>query len=99
MVYRRATISNCPLFYRKQSPINKLLESTVLTDAFILFSDVLQELDDAYERYRRETDPQQRRRLQLAIQRALIRSQELGDEKIQIAGQMVSDLCLVLLTI
>lgn len=53
------------------------------------YQDVLQELDDAYERYRRESDPQQRRRLQLAIQRALIRSQELGDEKIQIAGQMV----------
>lgn len=53
------------------------------------FVDVLKELDDAYERYRRESDSLQRRKLQLAIQRALIRSQELGDEKIQIAGQMV----------
>lgn len=53
------------------------------------FADVLQELDDAYERYRRESDSLQRRKLQLSIQRALIRSQELGDEKIQIAGQMV----------
>lgn len=53
------------------------------------FADVLKELDDAYERYRRESDSLQRRKLQLAIQRALIRSQELGDEKIQIAGQMV----------
>lgn len=53
------------------------------------FADVLKELDDAYERYRRESDTLQRRKLQLAIQRALIRSQELGDEKIQIAGQMV----------
>lgn len=53
------------------------------------YQDVLQELDDAYERYHRETDPVQRRRLQLSIQRVLIRSQELGDEKIQIAGQMV----------
>lgn len=52
-------------------------------------ADVLKELDDAYERYRRETDSLQRRKLQLSIQRALIRSQELGDEKIQIAGQMV----------
>lgn len=51
--------------------------------------DVLKELDDAYERYRRESDSLQRRKLQLSIQRALIRSQELGDEKIQIAGQMV----------
>ncbi|KAI3355821.1 hypothetical protein L3Q82_004384 [Scortum barcoo] len=53
------------------------------------YQDVLKELDDAYERYRRETDSLQRRKLQLSIQRALIRSQELGDEKIQIAGQMV----------
>lgn len=53
------------------------------------YQDVLKELDDAYERYRRESDPLQRRRLQLSIQRVLIRSQELGDEKIQIAGQMV----------
>lgn len=52
-------------------------------------TDVLKELDDAYERYRRESDSLQRRKLQMSIQRALIRSQELGDEKIQIAGQMV----------
>lgn len=52
-------------------------------------ADVLKELDDAYDRYRRETDSLQRRKLHLSIQRALIRSQELGDEKIQIAGQMV----------
>lgn len=53
------------------------------------YQDVLKELDDAYERYCRETDSVQRRKLQVSIQRALIRSQELGDEKIQIAGQMV----------
>lgn len=56
---------------------------------FFFLSDVLKELDDAYDRYRRESDSLQRRKLQLSIQRALIRSQELGDEKIQIAGQMV----------
>lgn len=55
----------------------------------VSLADVLKELDDAYERYRRESDSLQRRKLQLSIQRALIRSQELGDEKIQIAGQMV----------
>lgn len=59
-----------------------------------LFADALKELDDAYERYCRETDSAQRRKLQLSIQRALIRSQELGDEKIQIAGQMVIALAL-----
>lgn len=56
---------------------------------FLSLADVLKELDEAYERYRRESDSLQRRKLQLSIQRALIRSQELGDEKIQIAGQMV----------
>ncbi|XP_053732816.1 inhibitor of growth protein 1 [Synchiropus splendidus] len=53
------------------------------------YQDVLKELDEAYERYCKESDSIQRRKLQLSIQRALIRSQELGDEKIQIAGQMV----------
>lgn len=64
----------------------------IFSSKFVLISslaDVLKELDDAYERYRRESDSLQRRKLQLSIQRALIRSQELGDEKIQIAGQMV----------
>lgn len=56
---------------------------------YILLADILKELDDAYERYQQESDSHQRRKLQLSIQRALIRSQELGDEKIQIAGQMV----------
>lgn len=62
---------------------------SVLIFFFFFLSDVLKELDDAYDRYRRESDSLQRRKLQLSIQRALIRSQELGDEKIQIAGQMV----------
>lgn len=53
------------------------------------YQDVLKELDEAYEKYCRETDSVQRRKLQLSIQRTLIRSQELGDEKLQIAGQMV----------
>jgi hypothetical protein len=66
-----------------------LVSAALLTVSLCLCSDVLKELDEAYERYRREADPLQRRRLQLAIQKVLIRSQELGDEKIQIAAQMV----------
>ena len=62
----------------------------IFDDHLSSLPDVLKELDDAYERYRKESDSLQRRKLQLSIQRALIRSQELGDEKIQIAGQMVS---------
>lgn len=46
-------------------------------------------MDEAYEKHRHESDPLQRRRLLHCIQRSLIRTEELGDEKIQIAGQMV----------
>ncbi|XP_025027558.1 inhibitor of growth protein 1 isoform X2 [Python bivittatus] len=51
--------------------------------------EILKELDDYYEKFKRETDAVQKRRLLHCIQRALIRSQELGDEKIQIVSQMV----------
>ncbi|KAL0183852.1 hypothetical protein M9458_019548, partial [Cirrhinus mrigala] len=50
---------------------------------------ILNELDEAYEKHRQESDPAQRRRLLHCIQRSLIHTEELGDEKIQIAGQMV----------
>ncbi|GAA6105190.1 inhibitor of growth protein 1 isoform X1 [Tachysurus ichikawai] len=53
------------------------------------YQEILKELDEAYQKHRQEEDPVQRRRLLHCIQRALIRSQELGDEKIQLAGQMV----------
>ncbi|XP_032352524.1 inhibitor of growth protein 1 isoform X1 [Camelus ferus] len=52
-------------------------------------SEILKELDEYYEKFQRETDGAQRRRVLPCIQRALIRSQELGDEKIQIVSQMV----------
>lgn len=53
------------------------------------FSEVLRELNDVYEKHRLESDPVQRRRLLQHIQRSLALTQELGDEKLQIAGQMV----------
>ncbi|KAK9969679.1 hypothetical protein ABG768_027831 [Culter alburnus] len=53
------------------------------------YQEILDELDEAYEKHRHESDPVQRRRLLHCIQRSLIRTEELGDEKIQIAGQMV----------
>ncbi|KAL7882126.1 hypothetical protein AOLI_G00089750 [Acnodon oligacanthus] len=53
------------------------------------YQEILKELNDAYERHRQESDPVLRRRLLHCIQRSLIHAQELGDEKIQIAGQMV----------
>lgn len=51
--------------------------------------EILKELDDYYEKFKREADGTQKRRVLHCIQRALIRSQELGDEKIQIVSQMV----------
>ncbi|XP_018412507.1 PREDICTED: inhibitor of growth protein 1 [Nanorana parkeri] len=53
------------------------------------YQEILKELDDYYEKFRRESDAIQKRRLLQFIQRALIRSQELGDDKIQIVSQMV----------
>ncbi|KAG8517005.1 Inhibitor of growth protein 1 [Galemys pyrenaicus] len=53
------------------------------------YQDVLRELDEHYEKLKREPDGALKRRLLHCIQRALIRSQELGDEKIQIVSQMV----------
>ncbi|XP_054934882.1 inhibitor of growth protein 1-like [Physeter macrocephalus] len=53
------------------------------------YQEILQELDEYYEKFKRETDSTQRRRVLRCIQRALIQSQELGEEKIQIVSQMV----------
>ncbi|XP_035267371.1 inhibitor of growth protein 1 isoform X1 [Anguilla anguilla] len=53
------------------------------------YQEVLKELDEIYEKHKKESDPVQRKRLTHCLQRALIRSQELGDEKIQIVSQMV----------
>ncbi|XP_043333425.1 inhibitor of growth protein 1 isoform X1 [Cervus canadensis] len=50
---------------------------------------ILKELDEYYEKFKREADGTQKRRALHCIQRALIRSQELGDEKIQLVSQMV----------
>ncbi|XP_051566517.1 inhibitor of growth protein 1 isoform X2 [Myxocyprinus asiaticus] len=59
----------------------------MVTDCFS--GEILTELDEAYEKHRYESDPAQKRRLLHCIQRSLIRTEELEDEKIQIAGQMV----------
>ncbi|XP_052003907.1 inhibitor of growth protein 1-like [Xyrauchen texanus] len=53
------------------------------------YQEILTELDEANEKHRHESDPAQKRRLLHCIQRSLIRTEELEDEKIQIAGQMV----------
>lgn len=53
------------------------------------YQEILKELDEYYEKFKREMDGPQRKRVLYCIQRALIRIQELGDEKIQIVSQMV----------
>uniref|UniRef100_G1QBQ3 Inhibitor of growth protein n=1 Tax=Myotis lucifugus TaxID=59463 RepID=G1QBQ3_MYOLU len=53
------------------------------------FLETLKEIDDVYEKYKKEDDSNQKKRLQQHLQRALINSQELGDEKIQIVTQML----------
>uniref|UniRef100_A0A673J0N5 Inhibitor of growth protein n=1 Tax=Sinocyclocheilus rhinocerous TaxID=307959 RepID=A0A673J0N5_9TELE len=58
---------------------------------FSVISELLKELDEAYEKHCHEEDPIRRRCLLHCIQRALIQSQELGDEKIQLASQMVEN--------
>ncbi|XP_061926500.1 inhibitor of growth protein 1-like [Entelurus aequoreus] len=70
-------------------PLDMQRSVSLMKEIDAKYQDVLKELDDAYERYRKESDSPQRRKLQMSILRALIRCQELGDEKIQIAGQMV----------
>ncbi|KAJ3585370.1 hypothetical protein NHX12_014091 [Muraenolepis orangiensis] len=52
------------------------------------YQEVLKEVDDVFERFQGEPDAAQRRRLQVQLQRALIASQELGDEKIHVVTQM-----------
>ncbi|NWS54955.1 ING2 protein, partial [Chunga burmeisteri] len=56
---------------------------------YLHFIEALKEIDDVYEKYKSENDPVQKKRLQQHLQRALINSQELGDEKIQIVTQML----------
>ncbi|XP_030814140.1 inhibitor of growth protein 1 isoform X1 [Camarhynchus parvulus] len=65
------------------------LEQKQSSGVMSCLSEILKDLDDYYEKFKRETDAVQKRRMLHCIQRALIRSQELGDEKIQIVSQMV----------
>uniref|UniRef100_A0A8C2LCA4 Inhibitor of growth protein n=1 Tax=Cricetulus griseus TaxID=10029 RepID=A0A8C2LCA4_CRIGR len=53
------------------------------------YQEILKELDDFSEKFKHEMHSTRKWRVLHRIQRALIRSQELGDEKIQIVSQMV----------
>ncbi|XP_020377349.1 inhibitor of growth protein 2 [Rhincodon typus] len=69
-------------------PLELQRSVSLLREIDTQYREVLKELDDAYEKYKQETDITQRKRLLHQLQRALINSQELGDEKIQIVSHM-----------
>ncbi|XP_068163804.1 inhibitor of growth protein 2 [Antennarius striatus] len=52
------------------------------------YQEVLKEVDEVSVKFSGEHDAAQRKRLQVQLQRALISSQELGDEKIHVVTQM-----------
>ncbi|KAK2852232.1 hypothetical protein Q7C36_007433 [Tachysurus vachellii] len=53
------------------------------------YQEILKEVDEVFDKYKKESDGAQRKRLQMQLQRALINSQELGDEKIHVVTQMM----------
>lgn len=83
----------CPQKEEEKSTLNMLVSGVPLVPflicLFVPFAEILKELNDIHEKHKQESDPVQRRRLLQHIQRSLIHTQELGDEKLQIAGQMV----------
>ncbi|XP_023686374.1 inhibitor of growth protein 2-like [Paramormyrops kingsleyae] len=70
-------------------PLDIQRNVSILREIDSKYQEVLKELDDVYEKYKKESDGAQRRRLQNQLQRALICSQELGDEKIHVVTQMM----------
>ncbi|KAK6487057.1 inhibitor of growth protein 1-like [Huso huso] len=70
-------------------PLDMQRNVSLMRETDAKYQEILKELDENYEKHKKETDPVQKKRLLQSIQRALIRSQELGDEKIQIVSQMV----------
>uniref|UniRef100_A0A8C6IQZ3 Inhibitor of growth protein n=3 Tax=Melopsittacus undulatus TaxID=13146 RepID=A0A8C6IQZ3_MELUD len=70
-------------------PLDIQRNASLLREMDTQCQEALKEIDDVYEKYKSENDPVQKKRLQQHLQRALINSQELGDEKIQIVTQML----------
>ncbi|XP_051913084.1 inhibitor of growth protein 2 [Hippocampus zosterae] len=69
-------------------PLDIQRNVSVLREIDAKYQEVLKEVDEVFERYKAEQDGAQRKRLQVQLQRALIVSQELGDEKIHVVTQM-----------
>ncbi|XP_041842486.1 inhibitor of growth protein 2 [Melanotaenia boesemani] len=69
-------------------PLDIQRNVSLLREIDAKYQDVLKEVDEVFEKYKGEQDSAQRKRLQIQLQRALIISQELGDEKIHVVTQM-----------
>ncbi|KAG7467448.1 hypothetical protein MATL_G00153830 [Megalops atlanticus] len=70
-------------------PLDLQRSVSLMREFDVKYQEILAELDEVYEKLKKEADPVQRKRLMHCLQRALIQSQELGDEKIQVVSQMV----------
>ncbi|XP_015260386.1 PREDICTED: inhibitor of growth protein 2-like [Cyprinodon variegatus] len=69
-------------------PLDIQRNVSLLREIDAKYQEVLNEVDEVFEKYKGEQDAAQRKRLQVQLQRALILSQELGDEKIHVVTQM-----------
>ncbi|XP_029932675.1 inhibitor of growth protein 2 [Myripristis murdjan] len=69
-------------------PLDIQRNVSLLREIDAKYQEVLKEVDEVFEKYKGEQDATQRKRLQIQLQRALIISQELGDEKIHVVTQM-----------
>lgn len=58
-------------------------------DMHFLLSDRLKEIERLMNSYRREKDLALKRKYLIQIQRRLVKSQEYGDEKLQLVGHMM----------
>ncbi|KAM4809059.1 inhibitor of growth protein 2 [Rhinophrynus dorsalis] len=62
---------------------------TLLREIDTQYCEALKEIDHVFEKHTEETDPNQKKRLLQQLQRALIVTQELGDDKIQLVNQVL----------
>ncbi|XP_062850822.1 inhibitor of growth protein 2 isoform X2 [Trichomycterus rosablanca] len=70
-------------------PLDIQRNVSLLREIDTKYQEILKEVDEVFEKYKKEADGAQRKRLQVQLQRALISSQELGDEKIHVVTQMM----------
>ncbi|XP_074649796.1 inhibitor of growth protein 1-like isoform X1 [Tubulanus polymorphus] len=62
---------------------------TQLRELDLQFNDLLKDIDYYRENYLKETEGSMKKRAVLQVQRALIKCQELGDEKLQIVAEII----------